>query len=332
MSPVVVTSVPLSGPLAHAGRDAAAGAQLALDDAGSPAEHRVLDAGVGIDLAEANARDAAADPDVVAYLGDFHSSATEVSLPLLEAAGVPQVSFSNTFRALAGATYFNVMPDDERAVAGLTRWMAELGVERPFLLCDGDRYGDDMRWLVHRTWAASGRRVAGARSLFGETELPRDLGAPDAVFLGAVAEPATVSVLRNLAGQLPAAPVFAMDGLQDDALAAALPEEIAARVHVARGAMGTPELPPAGRAVMERIAAFLGHEPDVHAVYAYEAMTLAADALAAAGADRARVAAALRGTHERDSVLGRYSLGPTGATTLAATGRLRIRNGRFVPV
>jgi branched-chain amino acid transport system substrate-binding protein len=156
--PTLVVSVPLEGPTGEAGGDAAEAVRLAVEDAGSPVDLVVLDAGPGPcgRHVRANAERAAADGDVVAYLGEFHSAATEVSLPVLEAAGVPHVSFSNTFRRLVGRSFVNVMPTDERQAAALVGWMAESGARRPFLADDGEDYGADMRWLVHRALAAAG--------------------------------------------------------------------------------------------------------------------------------------------------------------------------------
>src|SRR5690349_19441991 len=198
---VVIVSVPFEGPTGPLGRACAEAAKRATAEAGGPLEVVVLDAGAGPfgEHVPDNARRAAGDDDVIGYLGDFHSAATEVSLPILEAAGVPHVSFSNTLRKLVGRSFVSVMPNDERQVAGLVEWMVELGVSRPFLLDDGEDYGIDMRWLVHRELAARGRRVAGGGRLFDRaTEPPGEVAGADGVFLGTYARPAAAQTLRNI--------------------------------------------------------------------------------------------------------------------------------------
>jgi ABC-type branched-subunit amino acid transport system substrate-binding protein len=97
--PTLVLSVPLAGPTGQAGADAAEGVRLAFEDTGSPVELVVLNAGPGIcgRHARANAEGAASEGSVVGYLGEFHSAATELSLPVLEAGGVPHVSFSSSW-------------------------------------------------------------------------------------------------------------------------------------------------------------------------------------------------------------------------------------------
>jgi branched-chain amino acid transport system substrate-binding protein len=157
-------------------------------------------------------------------------------------------------------------------------------------------------------------------------------GQADALFLGGSLDDRTVGLLTGLHEQAPEAPLFAMEGLLWHELAAQLPAGVAARLHVTAGPAFGHQLPPAGREVMERLAERLGHSPDAHAVYAYEATSLVLDACARVGEDRAALTAALRETRDRESVVGRYSFDQHGATTLRAAGRLRVEDGRFVPV
>ena len=48
----------------------------------------------------ANARKAASDSKAVYYIGEFNSGASEVSIPILNEAGIPQVSPANTYVGL----------------------------------------------------------------------------------------------------------------------------------------------------------------------------------------------------------------------------------------
>jgi branched-chain amino acid transport system substrate-binding protein len=332
--PTLVLSVPLEGPTGAAGADAAEGALLVVEDAGSPVHLVVADAGSGFlgRHVRANAEQAAADAEVIAYLGEFHSAATEVSLPVLEAAGVPHVSFSNTFRRLVRRSFVNVMPTDERQAAALVAWMREGGGRSPFLADDGEHYGPDMRWLVHRALAAARGGVSGAARIDDGQVPPAGLERADAIFLGAVADAHAASLLAALHERAPQAPLFSMEGLLSDHLAAELPAGVAARLRVTAGPAYGEQLPAAGREVAERLRGRLGHQPDAHAVYAYEASALVLDAHRRVGGDRAALIGALRATRARDSVVGRYDIDEHGATTLATAGRLRVEDGRFVPV
>ena len=64
--------------------------------------------------------------------------------------------------------------------------------------------------------------------------------------------------------------------------------------------------------------------------YGFEAMALILDAVAEGGGDREATVRAARATHDRDSLLGRYSLDEHGHTTSTAYGRLAVVDGELV--
>ena len=80
-----------------------------------------------------------------------------------------------------------------------------------------------------------------------------------------------MALLSSLHERAPEAQLFGMEGLLSDELADELPAEVAARLFVTAGPAYGDQLPPAGREVVERLGERLGHGPDPHAVYAYEA-------------------------------------------------------------
>ena len=98
----VYVSLPLSGPAAHDGRDAADGARLAVEQAGGRAGdlevraeylddanpvHRWDPVAVG-----RNARRAVQDSSTAAYIGELDSQPTRASMPITNDAGIAQVS------------------------------------------------------------------------------------------------------------------------------------------------------------------------------------------------------------------------------------------------
>jgi branched-chain amino acid transport system substrate-binding protein len=86
----------------------------------------------------------------------------------------------------------------------------------------------------------------------------------------------------------------------------------------------------AGAAFAQRFRARRHRAAGADAAYGYEAMALALDAINRAGAAevrRAAVVAALAGTTDRDSVLGRYSIDAFGDTTLSSYGVYVVRRG-----
>ena len=168
----IYVSVPLRGSHATQGRDIADGAQLALDQAGGAAgdvevKIEVLDdtgpgsGGAGWTPAAVarNARAASEDTSAIAYIGDFESGATRISLPITNQAVVPQVSPASTALDLAappqGGTdvpeevqptgersFVRVIADDRAQAEAGAAWAHDLGVSRAVTLSDGTAFGD----------------------------------------------------------------------------------------------------------------------------------------------------------------------------------------------
>jgi branched-chain amino acid transport system substrate-binding protein len=146
----IYSSLPLQGASAAQSEAIVNGARLALSEAGSKignyhvsyvsTDDSTAAAGAADKAAIArNARRAASDPSTIAYIGEFNSGATETSLPILNRAGVAQVSPSNTYVGLttsnpgskpgepdryypSGArTFARIVPTDDVQGAALAR-------------------------------------------------------------------------------------------------------------------------------------------------------------------------------------------------------------------
>ena len=152
----VYVSVPLSGPAAPDGRDAADGARLALMKADGRAgdlevEAKYLDdanpvhrwdpAAVG-----RNARRAAQDSSTAAYIGELDSQPTRASLPITNDAGIAQISpgaggvdltnpaegypdSPDRYRPSGEVTFARVIPDDAALARAAAKRAAEVGVD-----------------------------------------------------------------------------------------------------------------------------------------------------------------------------------------------------------
>src|ERR687885_439670 len=105
-SVTVYSSLPLQGAQRPQTTDMVKGIKLALEQVGGKAggitvNYKSLDdstaqAGAWTpEATSANARKAAQDKTTAVYLGEFNSGATAVSLPILNEAGVPQISPAN---------------------------------------------------------------------------------------------------------------------------------------------------------------------------------------------------------------------------------------------
>jgi branched-chain amino acid transport system substrate-binding protein len=303
----VYASLPLSGRQRAAGREVLRGAQLALERRPGAAELVTADtAGEDRDaLAVAHARGAAADPDAIAYLGDFHSSQVFETAPLLGEAGLLQVAPVATHRGLHGPTLIRLTPHDGIGAQAIAAWLAEQGVTELLLVHDHDEdYGIPVGGMCAGAARERGLAVR-SRPVWDHDEPPEDdiAGAGAVLYVG-VAGSGAVELWRRLHAARPELWLLGSDGVAAAWFAAEM-----------------------GAAEAERTRFFVPLRAPL-AFYGFEAMALILDSL---GGDRAEVVARARGTRDRDSVLGRYSVGEDGHTSSTAYGRLRVEAGELVP-
>src|SRR6478735_3634626 len=114
----------------------------------------------------ANARKVAADPKAVYYIGEFNSGASEVSIPILNQAGVPMVSPANTYVGLTtnlpgGApgepqkyyptgtrNYLRIVPIDSIQAAADLIAMKQAGCTKVAVANDKEAYGQGLATLL----------------------------------------------------------------------------------------------------------------------------------------------------------------------------------------
>jgi ABC-type branched-subunit amino acid transport system substrate-binding protein len=149
----VYVSLPLTGPRAALGNDAADGARLALEQAGGEAgtlevEASFLDDANGAAwdpvAVGANARLAAQDSSAVAFIGELDSEPTRASVPITNDAGIVQISPTagavDLSRSIEGVpdspdryqpsgtpTFARIVPADDVVAAAAAAWGSELG-------------------------------------------------------------------------------------------------------------------------------------------------------------------------------------------------------------
>ena len=305
----IFASLPLRGPAGAAGRDIARGAELALDRSTATGVELVTVDAWGDDRdarAVENARRAASDPNAAAYLGDFHSSQVMRTAPILADAGLLQVAPGATYAGLGGPTLVRLMPDDRALARGIARWVAGAGIHTVLVVHDhDDGYGVPVGRLCLQALREAGVDVR-ARPVWDHEPVADDLAGVGAVLYAGVAGPGAAILWRDLHRMDPARWLLATDGLAVDRFARELDAEAAARTR-----LFTSRRAPWG-------------------FYGYEAAALILDAIAEAGGDRAGVVATARGTRDRDSALGRYSIDEDGLATAPADGILAVVEGEIV--
>ncbi|HET9720818.1 MAG TPA: ABC transporter substrate-binding protein [Solirubrobacteraceae bacterium] len=255
----VYSSLPLVGPAAPEGRAIRLGIELALSQASNRAgeflvRYRSLnDARPGhgpwaVLLTAANARRAATDPAAVAYIGEFDSSASRISLPILNQAGIPQISPWSPYVGLTRAmgeditaagdpgdyyptsvhTFLRLAPSDAVQAAALLTAARDVACSRLAVLRSGaaQDYSGELAALLGLERArfpirivssaplperaAKALAVSPAFALHRYLISLRTLGAGCVIYVGNPSA-AAVSTIAAIRAELPKAPVFASD-------------------------------------------------------------------------------------------------------------------------
>ena len=302
-----------------------------------------------------NARKAVQDKSTIFYLGEFNSGGTKVSLPILNKAGIPQISPSNTYQGLtqsappgtepgepdkyfpAGTrTYARVVPADDIQGAALVATMKEDGCTSAHIFNDKTTYGAGLARNIESAAKTQGLKIDGNDGTDKNAPNYRSQAAnvkADCFVGSGVTGENYIQVFKDVAAAAPDAKLYGPDGVCEEAFAnpkkGGIPANIAARTKCTVATLGLEEFKRRKNAEAEKFFAGFDEEygiknPDPYAIYGYETMKLALDTLTAVGAkanDRQAVAEQLVGkTKGRNSVLGTYDIDKNGDTTLTDYG------------
>jgi len=302
-----------------------------------------------------NARQAVRDKSTIFYLGEFNSGGTKVSLPLLNKAGIPQISPSNTYIGLTTdepgsepgepgkyyptgkRTYARVVPRDKIQGAALVSVMKEEGCKTVTLWNDKSTYGAGLARNVKQSAETAGLTI--------ENEEGTDKNAPnyrsiaskvksDCFIWAGVTGENGVQVYKDVASANKTVKLYGPDGVTEEAFSnpkeGGVPASVGARTKTTVATLGVEDLPKSAPIIEMYKTKYKTDTVDPYAIYGYETMSLALDALKRAGDkanDRDAVVAALFATKDKDSVLGTYSIDANGDTTLTDYGLYTIEKG-----
>jgi branched-chain amino acid transport system substrate-binding protein len=308
-----------------------------------------------------DARKAAQDKDTILYLGEFNSGASAISIPILNRAGIGQISPSNTAVGLtsnaAGAepgepakyyptgkrTYVRVVPKDTVQAAAVATVMKQEGCTKPYILNDKEVYGQGLA-----TNAVASLKSAGIPALGNDGWDPKAANyrsvaskinskGTDCVFLSGITDNNGVQLTKDIAAGVPNAKIYGPDGLCESAWVdpkkGGFPTSLDSRVKCTVATLSPDKYPPAGQKFFSDYKTTYGDaNPDPYALYGFETMSLALDAIKRAGDkgnDRQSVINQLFATKDRQSVLGTYSIDQNGDTTNTDYGLYSVKNGQI---
>jgi branched-chain amino acid transport system substrate-binding protein len=362
----IYSSLPLQGPDGAISRQIVAGEKLALADDGGRVG-RLTVSFVSLDdsnpttgqwdpgVTAANARAAAHDPTTIAYIGDFNSGATAISLPLMNAAGILQVSPASPYIGLTASldagedeperfyptslrTFGRIAPGDQVQAAAQVATMRRLGVRRLYVIADQDQFDVPLAQIVAAMARKAGLSLVGQDTLDTQgagqsyaAEVAKVAQArPDGVFLSGVATLGAARLFRQLHAWMPQLRLLGSSSLSNPLFT----EQLGAAAGVTT--LGAPVLPLAmyptsAKRVAAQYEAHFGAGAGAYVLYGYEAMSVVLSAIREAGRhgdERKAVIGRFFATHARRSVIGEYSIEPSGETTLASYGIDRVVDGR----
>ena len=364
----VYSSLPLQGASRPQSEDVINGIKLALKQKGGKCgdftiDYKSLDdatAAAGQWEAGAtsdNARKAAQDDSAIAYIGEFNSGASAISIPITNDGNLLQVSPSNTAYGLtksgtgaepgepdkyypAGTrTYGRVVPIDNIQGAALAQYMQDEGVTNVYILDDAEVYGKGVAKNTQTAAEELGIKIAGNDSWDGGAANYRALAdkikatGADAVFTGGIIDNNGPQLYKDLHASMPDAKLFGPDGMATVDFTKEIPEDVQAQTYLTAPTLAPDELPPAGQQFYKDYEAEYGEpqdEIDPYAVYGYEAMAVVCDSIAQGGDDRQAVVDAFFATKGRESPLGVYDIDPDGDTTLSDYGGYKAEGGKLV--
>lgn len=305
-------------------------------------------------LVEGNARKAARDDRTAAYLGDFNSGDSQKSIPILNEEGVAMISPASTRTGLTAKdergdlgepgdyypkryrNFARVIPNDIVQAKALLELMLS---PRPHpctklaVVDDASPYG---RGLSNDILAYNGGRLEikfrqsvdenGAFAYLVEQAAHRGV---DCFVFSGVKRAHTIEMFEAFATVRGDVRLFGTDALADPGFYAS-PEwssdAVAGRVSI----MVPPRSSTRYNEFRDAFVAEYGSVPELYAVYGYEAMLVALDAIERSGTGRREdVVKALFETPRRRSALGSYRFNDDGDTTLGRYAWSRIVDGRL---
>jgi branched-chain amino acid transport system substrate-binding protein len=303
----------------------------------------------------ANARKVATDPKAVYYIGEFNSGASEVSIPILNQAGLPQVSPANTYVGLTTnlpgsapgepqkyypsgtRTYLRIVPIDSiQAAAGLIA-MKNAGCTKVAIANDKEAYGAGLATLLELEKGYYGVNIVSNTGIDPTTPNFRSYASTiqgqgaDCFYFAGITANGGVQIVKDVNSALPKAKIFGGDGVCSDTWTSAAKGGVPASIDpLMQCTVATLDLAayPGGKDFLSAYQAKYGTaNPDPYAIYGYEVMKLGLDTIAKLGAQgnsKSDVLKALFATTQRNSVLGTYGFDKNGDTTLKSYGLYKV--------
>jgi branched-chain amino acid transport system substrate-binding protein len=357
-------SVPEQGASGDQGKAIENGAKLALADRGGkvgkytvvykPLDDSLASTGKADEGRGAqNARTASSNKSTVGYIGEYNSGISKVTIPILNRAGIAQVSPANTYVGLTSTapghepgepnkyyptgkrTYARVVPIDTVQAAALSTATKQDGCKSIAVFNSKTTYSAGLSRNIGLVAPKLGLKIvandaydpnaSNFRSLVG------NIKADCAIQTGEIESNGT-QVLKDFASANSGAKLYGGDAMCLNAIAdpkKGLPSDLATKFKCSIATLDPKSFGPEGKKFFADFKAkFNQPHPDPYAIYGYESMNLLLDSIKKAesggSVTRQKVVDAMLATKNRNSVLGTYSINANGDTTLTDYGLYKV--------
>jgi branched-chain amino acid transport system substrate-binding protein len=307
-----------------------------------------------LNQSQANARKAATDTKAVLYIGEFNSGCSKVTIPILNQAGVPQISPANTYVGLTTndpgsapgepqkyyptgkRTFLRIVPRDSiQAEAGDVA-MKEAGCTRVAVANDKTAYGAGLATQVGLHAKENGLTVTGDTALDPTSPNFRAYASSikgqgvNCVYTG-FNPTGEVELAKDIHAAIPTAKIFGGDGICSAAVTnpakGGFPKSIAPLFFCTQPSLDLSAYP-GGKDFLAAYKAKYGvADPEPYSIYGYEAMKLGLSTIAKLGANgssKSAVLAALFATKNYHGAIGTYGFDAKGDISLKKYGLYKV--------
>ena len=366
----LVSSFPRTGSARGQSNTLVNGIQMAIDEYGGEIGNFKIEysdwddatAGSGqwaAEIEKANAQKAAADPDVMAYIGPYNSGAAMISMPELNEAGLLQISPAVTWPGLTKKIK-GVAPDEPEKYRPAKRInfcrvcttddlqgpvaadfaKEELKVKRVYILDDKELYGNGLANLFRQRCGEIGIEVIAQEGIttssieFGGLMTKIKGTNPDLVYFGGTTQSKGGQIAKDLVKSGLKCPMLAPDGCYEQVfIDSAGAENLNGRCYVSIVGLDPSELTGKGGEFVKAYKEKHKSDPEAFAVYGYEAAKVALEAIKRVGKkDREEIMKAGLATKDFTAgALGKWSFDENGDTTLKQVTVSVVQDGKFKP-